>query len=92
MSVEQNRKIAVAALEENHRGYKQIKGGLSDGCEGRCADGLLMESFHLDLNGISYSKLDAILDFNSSVIYRMNDHQGMSFKDIAEALKVRWGL
>src|SRR5690348_12984639 len=95
----ESRKIALAALRTNHRGYRQIRGRLKTfGTDDRCATGVLAEAMHVHIgteNDYSTSeKLEEILGDPgvTSFIISQNDSSNRSLGQIAELLAKRWNL
>lgn len=99
MSYEQNRKLALAALRSNHRGYQQIKGRLQrPGTNDRCATGIVAEAFHVPIRGQNDTKTNAAVEEllgDTGVvghIISLNDGRSLSLSAIADNLEKRWGL
>lgn len=49
MSVETDRAVALYHLRVNPKNRQKIKGYLTDGCNGRCAIGLIAEAFDIPI-------------------------------------------
>lgn len=95
----ENRKLALHELETNPRGYRKISGRLSDCEDGRCASGLLCETFHIEIpvqycdDNDALKTLDKLLGYGtSSDIITKNDCAGLPYKRIADFLRKQWGL
>lgn len=91
------RRVAVAALRTNHRGYKQVRGKLKGYLpDDRCATGLVAEALHIPLDDYMSAEHQVGNKLGdpgvASVIIGMNDGDGRSFKEIADYLEKRWGL
>jgi hypothetical protein len=93
---DQARRIVIAALRTNHRGYKQIKGRLArPDSEDRCATGLVAEALHIHIGSTetpAYEAVKAALgDMGvTSFIVERNDHSSHTYTQIADQLERRW--
>lgn len=87
-----NLKVAIAALRINPRKYKQIKGQLTDNCDGRCGGGLVLEAFHVNPNsGKAYDELARLIGNQPMEhIISKNDGEKRTFSGIADALDAKY--
>lgn len=97
MMITPERAIALYHLRQNPQNRTQIMGNLTDGCNGRCALGLVAEAFGLELAdelgvecGDVYEDIKERLDTLVSNFYRPNDTYGYSFAKIADTLEYMW--
>lgn len=93
------RKVAIASLRSNHRGYRKIQGYLKGGMSDRCASGVIAETFHVPIKSNNDSnatrEVGKILEDEYAVSYIIgwnDDNDSSTFADIAEKLAVRWHL
>lgn len=92
------RRVVLAALENNHRGYCQIRHYLKNDSNGRCATGLAAEALHIPIKRYNdldvYRSVEELLGDKgvTDIIVQMNDSRSYSFFSIAKELAVRWGL
>lgn len=94
------RRVVVAALRNNHRGYRQVRGRIQNlGTDDRCATGLAAESLHVSMTKFnnSTSVYEAVKSLTGDIgvtqaIVDMNDNERLSFKKIGDRLALRWGI
>lgn len=97
-AVRENRLAAVSALVNNPAGYKQITQMHRNANLGRCATGLMAETFHIPMPQFNSSTVNRQLDEMlgdsgmASTIISKNDHDRWTFTAIGTYLANRWGI